>query len=336
MGQISDRERRAREKRRLKEEAARYRPRRSFTKRIWQGFWWLVIVGLVLLHSVGGWFYAGKITDAAFAISEESNFDTVESQLAAAGLDTEEVTFQSPLGPMMAWRTFGIKDTWIIHVHGHAGSPIDLLPVMGAFDQAGYPQLAITYRNDPGQPRDPSAVYQYGATEWPDLAAAVDFARGEGAGAIVLVGRSMGASIIFSYILRQQPRAIDGLILVSPSLDMGANIALGASQERLPFDLPIPPTLTAVATFISAVDNNVNIGGMNYLKRAGQIATPTLVIHGDADSTVPMETSRVFATERADFVRLVEVEGAGHDDVFEFDTERVLAEMVGFVNTNAG
>ena len=37
------------------------------------------------------------------------------------------------------------------------------------------PALFITFRNDKGQPKEPSGIYQYGITEWQDLHAAAEY-----------------------------------------------------------------------------------------------------------------------------------------------------------------
>ena len=60
--------------------------------------------------------------------------------------------------------------TWVIHIHGLGTTPAEAEPLFAPLQEAGYPQLSITYRNDDGQPMDPSGYYQYGATEWEDVA----------------------------------------------------------------------------------------------------------------------------------------------------------------------
>lgn len=335
MSQISERERQQREKKRLKEEAALLRPKRKLTKKLWQGFWWVLLVGLILFHAVAGVSYGGRISDGTFVVPTDISFADVDSRMSDAGLQTEMVTYQSDLGPMEAWRTFGGNDVWVIHVHGKGGSPADFIPAMQALDEAGYPQLAITYRNDPGQPTDPSGYYQHGATEWKDLEAAAAYARAEGARDIIFSGQSMGGAIVVAYAYRQEPGSVLGMVLDAPSLDLNSNIEFAAGQETLPFGIPIPPTLTAVASFISAVTTGSNLDLMDYLKRDGQIVSPTLVFHGTEDLVVPIETSRTLAANRPSFVRLVEIPGAGHLESADVDAGRYASTLVAFVNLNS-
>lgn len=333
--QISERERRERDKRRQKEEEALYRPKRPIGRRIWQGFWALLFIVVVAVHAVGGWVYAGRITEGAFEVATDASFDGVTGELSAAGLDVSEVSYDSLLGPMDAWRTAGSSETWVVHVHGKGATPTDFLPALQALDAAGYPQLVISYRNDPGQPADPTGIYQHGTTEWQDLEKAVEYARSEGATRIVLSGQSMGGAIVLAYLYRQPPDLVSAVVLDAPSLDLAANVGLAASRERLPGGIPLPPTLTALAIFMSSVDSGANFDLMNYVKRDGQLVTETLVFHGTEDETVPIETSRRLAEDRPQFVTLVEFEGAGHTESDDQDPGRYGSTLVAFVNANS-
>lgn len=332
---ISERERRKREEKRLKEEAKLYRRQRSLGKRISQVFWGTVFIGLIVFHLGGGYVYGQQVVDRAFAVSTDTSFAEVDSTFAAAGIDAEKVSYDTELGPMDAWRTFGGSSTWVIHVHGKGGSPTAFTPLVKALQDAGYPQLVISYRNDPGQPADPSGYHQHGVTEWEDLAAAVDYARAQGARRLILSGQSMGAGLIFGYSLRQDEEVVSAIVLDSPSLDMSANVKYGASQESLPFGLPIPPTLPPVAVFVASVQTNANFDLMNYSKRAGQLVVPILVLHGTDDKTVPVQTSRDLAADRPATVVLVEFPGADHAEAQTVDPERYLSTIVSFVNANA-
>ena len=93
----------------------------------------------------------------------------------AFGIEYKKVQYETPLGTQDAWRFEGDDDTWAIFVHGHRGTPGDGLPSLPVLHDLGLPALYITYRNDKGQPQDPSGFYQFGLTEWQDLHAAVEY-----------------------------------------------------------------------------------------------------------------------------------------------------------------
>lgn len=86
----------------------------------------------------------------------------------------------------------GGHGTWAVLVHGKGAEPDEFDRVMPVFERAGIPALAVHYRGDPGMPPGPDGRYGFGASEWADLAAAVDYARSRGAQHVVLVGASMG------------------------------------------------------------------------------------------------------------------------------------------------
>lgn len=198
---------------------------------------------------------------------------------AAAGLEVEEVTYPSPLGPMAAWLTAGSRSTFVVQVHGRGASRTEALRLMRALDSQGYPQLVVTYRNDPGQPSDPSGLYQFGRTEWEDLEAAVDYVMGLGARRVVVVGYSMGGAIAVSYLYRQGRGPVVAGVLDSPALSLSDAVDFAASRRKV-LGLPLPPSLTGTAKLIAGLRLGVDWEAIDYVERADLLAVPVLVIHG--------------------------------------------------------
>ncbi|MFD8105359.1 alpha/beta hydrolase [Streptomyces microflavus] len=91
----------------------------------------------------------------------------------ALGLDHQDVTYPGELGPMPAWFLPGTGTTWVIQVHGLGAGRAAGLRTMSQLHDLGHPVLDITYRNDPGAPRDSSNTRHFGDTEWRDLDAVV-------------------------------------------------------------------------------------------------------------------------------------------------------------------
>ncbi len=240
----------------------------------------------------------------------------------AAGLQVRETVFDAPLGRLTAWEVDGDPRRWVIHIHGKGATRREALRLMRPVAAAGYHQLAITYRNDAGAPGDPSGLYRYGETEWEDLAAAVDYAVAGGAERIVLVGYSTGGSITTSYLLRTAGGPVVGAFLDAPNVNMAETVSLHASRRSLPFGLPIPPTLTAVARAFASARTDMNWETIDYTARADRIRVPVLVVHGDADDWVPVETSRHLAAANPEKIRLVEFPGAGHVASWNADPDR--------------
>lgn len=249
-------------------------------------------------------------------------------------LGIEVVSYDTPLGPMDAWYVAGSRSDWIIHVHGKGASPREALRAMHGLAGAGFHQLAITYRNDAGQPADPSGIYQYGRTEWEDLAGAVAYAEIHGAKRIAIVGYSTGAAITLSYAYKVDTDVIQVLVFDAPNLSMGSTVDYGASQRDLAFGIPLPPTLTATAKFITALRLGINWPLIDYLDRSQLLTEPTLIFHGTDDLTTPIEASRELAEQRSHLVTLVEVEGAAHVGSWNIDPASYELRLLDFINDN--
>lgn len=296
---------------------------RSF---IWGVFWTLVALTLVF-HVAGGWYFSGELIEDGFEIAAD---DLV---LVSGDYELQEVAYTSPLGEMAAWYLPADGTTWVIHVHGKGATPAEAEPMFTPLQDAGYPQLAITYRNDDGQPRDPSGYYQYGVTEWEDVAGAVEYAVGNGAESIVLNGYSTGGAHVMAYMYRQSLSTVSGVMLDSPNIDLSETVDFGASQRELPL-LPfnVPESLSAVAQFFTSLRIGVNWKSVDYAERSAvSLRQPVLVHHGTADLTVPVSESIELAETKPDLVQLIVVEGAGHVGSYEVDPDKYIGEVLGFL-----
>ena len=245
----------------------------------------------------------------------------------AHGIAFDAATFAAPLGELAAWRVDGADDTWAVFVHGKGASRREALRMMPVMVEAGLPSLAITYRNDPGAPVDPSSYYQYGRTEWEDLEAAVEYALAEGASDVVLVGYSMGGGIVASFLMHSPSAGrVAGAILDSPMLDFGATINLGAERRGLPV------FLAGLGKAVSSVRFGVDWTALDYLDRADELSVPILLFHGDGDTTVPQRTSEALAERRPELVTYEEFDGAAHVGAWNADPERYEGAVAAFLD----
>lgn len=293
---------------------------------LWGAFWTLVGLALVF-HVAGGWYFSGELIEDGFEIE-------ADDLVAVSGdYELEQVTYVTPLGAMAAWYLPAGGTTWVIHIHGKGATPAEAEPMFAPLQDAGYPQLAITYRNDDGQPQDPSGYYQYGATEWEDVAGAVEYALENGAERVVLNGYSTGGAHAMSFMYRQSLDTVSGVMLDSPNLDLSETVDYAASQRELPL-LPfnVPPTLSAVAQFFTALRIDINWKSLDYVDRSAvSLRQPVLVHHGTADLTVPVTESIELAEAQPDLVRLIQVEGADHVGSFDADPGKYIEEVLGFL-----
>ncbi|GII26049.1 alpha/beta hydrolase family protein [Planosporangium mesophilum] len=246
--------------------------------------------------------------------------------LTARGLAFEEVTVPGDLGPMPAWLVPGASSTWVIAVHGRGGSRAEALRVLPTLAESGLPTLAVTYRNDEGAPPSPDRRYHLGATEWRDVAAAIRYARSQGASDVILYGWSMGGAAAMM-TLRRAPEAafVRALVMDCPALDWTATLRLNARRRNL----PTPLAWAAMRLVEQRV--GVPLADLNQVRHVGSLRVPTLIFLDGDDVVADPAPTRLFARLRPDLVRLVETRGGGHTRSWNVDPARYEAELAAFV-----
>jgi dienelactone hydrolase len=252
----------------------------------------------------------------------------------AAGRPAREVTYPSPLGPAPAWRVDGRRDTWVILVHGYNAARTETLRTLAAVAAQGYPALAISYRNDPGAPRNPDGLRHWGATEWRDLEAATRYALEQGATGVVVAGFSMGGAVTAGFLLSSPLAArVRGVVLDAPALDLGEVIDHGAEDRTLPLlGTPLPPALTEVAKGIAGLRFDLDWGDLDYVDRAGRLRSPILLFHQGGDPTVPVAISERLARARPDLVAFERFGGDGHVQSWNVDRPRYERALRAFLD----
>lgn len=296
-----------------------------------RGVLWVLVALVLVAHLGGGWMFSSRI------IREGFTPDPSPVVVPDGDYELEEVTYDTPLGPMDAWYLPASGTTWLIHVHGLNATPAEPDVLFAALQDAGYPQLSITYRNDEGQPADPTGYFQYGETEWEDVRGAVEYARANGAEEMVFMGYSTGASHVLSYVFQHQLDEVAGVVTDSANIDMGSTVDYRASQEELPLiPVRVPPTMAWVAKFFTSLRISINWKSIDYIEKATRsLRVPVLAIYGTADDSIPNAQSIDLAEAQPDLVQLFEVEGAGHVESFDVDyqgyVDRVL-EFLGHVS----
>jgi pimeloyl-ACP methyl ester carboxylesterase len=229
----------------------------------------------------------------------------------AFGLQTQEVVFSSPLGNFRAWSIEGRSSTWVIFVHGKRDhppqQPLRAYPILPIVSKLEISSLVITYRNDLGEPESPDGFHWHGQQEWKDLEGAAKYAIEQGAKEFILVGYSMGGAIVVNFLYRSPlAEKVKCAILDSPMLNLSATIDFGG---RL---IGLPDFLISLGKLIAGIRFNIDWKALDYLRRADELRVPILLFHGDADRTVPVETSEALAKARPDIVSYHRVPGATH------------------------
>lgn len=232
------------------------------------------------------------------------------------GLAFEPVTYPGPLGDYPAWYVPGERATWLIYTHGRGSTLREGLRLTEVARRAGLPALVISYRNDEGAPRG-DGIARFGTDEWQDLEAAIAYARSRGARDVILGGGSMGGAITLALFERgsEQARAVRGIVLDSPALDVGRQSRTSAAA------MGVPGPIAELGFMIAAWRFGLDWEAMDYASAVEKVPVPVLVLHGDADRTITVDSNdRVYAAlkQRGDATIEI-VPGAQHLAVWNRD-----------------
>lgn len=237
------------------------------------------VLAVVLVSVLGLW----VIQRSIIYVGDPSTPD-----LRAMGAGWEEVTLETSDGlALAAWyRAPEPGRPLLVVFNGNAGNRGGRAELGRRFAAAGLGVLLTDYRGYGGNPGSPT---EEGLAR--DARAAAAFASARvSPEAVVYFGESLGAAVGIELATELSPAA---LILRSPFSSL---VAVG--RDHFPF---LPVSLLLKDRYPSD-------------ERMGLIRVPTLVIAGDADSTVPLEQSRAIYEAAPEPKRLVVIEGADHND----------------------
>ena len=250
------------------------------------------------------------------------------------GLPFVDVSVPTELGPAPAWR-FPAPDAaeqgvgrsrWVIQMHGRGVTRSEPLRAVPVFHELGFTSLLISYRNDGEAPASHDGRYSLGDSEWRDLEAAVLFAREQGAQRILVMGWSMGGASTLQFVTRSElSSAVEGIILESPVVDWIRVLHAQAAQQGLPD--PVRSVALGVlgsdwASGWAGRSEPIDFDRLDLVERANELRTPTLILHSDADTFVPIDGSLALARARPDIVRLERFTMARHTRLWNYDPRR--------------
>ncbi|MGD2060427.1 MAG: alpha/beta fold hydrolase [Acidimicrobiia bacterium] len=245
-----------------------------------------------------------------------------------ADLEYREVVYDSPLGPMGAWLVPADPGRrWAIHCHGWTVERRELVRMLPSFHSHDVTSLVIDYRNDPGQPLDPTGRYRFGLSEWEDLEAAVEHALGQGAEEVVLTGCSTGAALVMAFLERSRlADRVVALVFDSP------NVSLIEAVRHATRDQRATRLMVEFGLWMADLRWKIDWDATNYVQRAREIINvPTLVFHGTSDQRVPISVSRRLEVAVPGLIDLVETPAAGHVMSWNADPQRYQTYLERFL-----
>jgi fermentation-respiration switch protein FrsA (DUF1100 family) len=185
----------------------------------------------------------------------------------------------------------GSSEKVILYFHGNAGSLEGWQHVYDQFQDLHLNVFMIDYR---GYGKSTGSISEQGLNT--DGRAAYDYliTRGFGANDIIVYGRSLGSGIA---VQLASTAAVGALILEAPYVSMKK-----LAWEKMPLLLP--------GFYIRYRFDN--------LKRINKIKAPLLVIHGEADSTIPYSHGKKLFDTFNGQKKMISIPGAGHNDLDTF------------------
>jgi alpha-beta hydrolase superfamily lysophospholipase len=181
----------------------------------------------------------------------------------------------------------------VLVANGNAGHRGHRAPLAEALHEAGLSVLLFDYRGYGGNPGSPT---EDGLAL--DVRAARTFLlkdAGVPPERLLYFGESLGAAVVTELATEHPPA---GLLLRSPFVDLASVAAV-----HYPF---LPARALLRDRFPVA-------------ERVARVEVPTTVVYGSEDSIVPPAQSRAVSEAAGRLERLVEVTGAGHNDVLLLD-----------------
>ncbi len=268
--------------------------------------------------------YSGDITKAVRARWSGYVFDTP----ADLGLEFEDVALPLDVGAAPAWYVPAgdPHSTWAIMVHGRGATRGEGLRAVTSAHALGMPSLLISYRNDGEAPGTPDGRYGLGMTEWRDVEVAIQYALDAGASDVVLFGWSMGGAISLrtadSSMVREHVRA---LVLDAPVVDWVDVLAYQARLNRIPSGVGRLGQLLLGAPWgrrLTGLAAPLDFRSMDWVARAVELRTPTLILHSVDDDFVPVGPSLELAKRNPEMVTLETFRHARHTKEWNVDPER--------------
>lgn len=223
------------------------------------------------------------------------------------GLDGSELWIDGPRGRRLHawWIPAGAPAPAVIVLHGWGGNSSDMLPIGPGLYESGFHALFVDARKH-GLSDDEDFMSMPRFAEDLEASIAALLGRDDVAG-IGVIGHSVGAAA--SIFAASRNPAIDAVVAV-------ASFAHPAEMMRENFPFPGPVTRLLLWAIERMIGHQYDdIAPRN---RIADVAVPVMLVHGDADSVIPLRDS-IDLHKRLPESELVVVPGGTHSELDAFE-----------------
>ena len=179
----------------------------------------------------------------------------------------------------------------LLYLHGTYRNLYQNAPKIDALREAGFAVLAVDYRGwGDSTPLIPSeaTIYADADVAWAELRRRQADPRRR-----VIYGHSMGGGVAVELASRLQHPADYGALILESTFSRGADVAYATNW-----------LLGLIARFSSQKFDS--------LAKIGRVGAPVLMLHGDADRTVPVALGRKLRDAAPAGTRWIEIAGGSH------------------------
>jgi pimeloyl-ACP methyl ester carboxylesterase len=246
-------------------------------------------------------------------------------QLVERGAYRFRADLNSGNGSLVAWVVeprAGAPAGTVVFLHGVRMDKRSSVPIALAICDAGYRAVLVDL---PGHGESGGRYLTYGEREARDVSRLLDEldASGVQLGALGVYGFSYGAAVAIE--LAAGDSRVRGVVAVSPFASL-REVVRDYRSNYLPAATRVVPD----GWFQQAVDDAAWFIGFDPdasapVKAISDSTVPTLLIHGDADTQVPLRHSQTLARKADGRAKLVIVHGGTHDSM-PVDTRHVIRD----------
>ena len=251
---------------------------------------------------------------------------------SVSNLAYETISYTSDLGDFPAYLTTEGEKGIVIFIHGFRGNysrEVFALMRSGDLHELGYRSMIISYRNDPGLPKDPTGIFQYGTSEWKDIDGAINEAL-KYTDNVILWGTSGGGGPASSWLENVgDSNKVKGIIYEAPVISFWESVEVNGAA-RFPW---VPTQLFSYFKLVTEIRYGVDFSAMDFREAVIESDIPVLLFHGDDDEWVPVEMSDYIASMRSTNLTYVRYENVGHVTSWNADPARYVKELSTFLDS---
>ena len=263
---------------------------------------------LLMLVFAGGWVKLMHMQAMAFAHPARTVPEMTPNQAGIA--HWEAVTFEAADGiSLKGWYIPPDENgAALVFVHGLAGNRGDYLPEAARLSQLGYGALLFDLRNHGDSGGDATSM---GAHEVRDVQAAFVFLAAQpdvNSDCIGIFGGSMGGATA----IRAMTQIPDARVLV---IDSAYTSVVDVISDGIQNQVGIPGFPSAqIILWMTGREVDADLFSVRPIDDIGELGRPILLMHGEADPTIPVSHARELfvAAQEPKILHIVPSGGHGH------------------------